>query len=192
MEDKRKLAKKLFDSGKKKTEIAKELGVTPQTIRRWEKDGWGKNKKKEGRRSTAKYGNKNAAGTKGNPNPKIPDNTKHGGYSAVYLDALREEERELIEKVPKDAEELLTQEIQLFSIRERRILQALNQFDGSVGIEAMARLEQELSSVQHKKTNAIVALANLGAGESGSGVVEDWIAAVMHGITDKEHKADGK
>ncbi|MGN0483845.1 MAG: helix-turn-helix domain-containing protein [Lachnospiraceae bacterium] len=191
MEDKRKMAKKLFDSGKKKTEIAKELGVTPQTIRRWQKEGWG-SKKKTGKRSRAQYGNKNAAGAKGNPNPKIPDNTKHGGYSAVYMDALREEERELIGKVPKDAEELLTQEIQLFSIRERRILQALNRLGDSGGIEAIARLEQELSSVQHKKTNAIVALANLGAGESGNGLVDEWIAAVMHGITKEKKNEEGR
>ena len=167
--------------------------MTPQTIRRWQKEGWEKDKKKTGKkRSGAQYGNKNAAGAKGNPNPKIPDNTKHGGYSAVYMDALKEEERALIDKVPKDAEELLTQEIQLFSIRERRILQALNRINDSGEIEAIARLEQELSSVQHKKTNAIVALANLGAGETGNGLVDEWIAAVMHGVTKEKKNEEGR
>ena len=56
-------------------------------------------------------GNKNSKGVskgKGNPNPKTPpDRTKHGGYVPVFMDALDEDEQELIDTVPEEEEELL-------------------------------------------------------------------------------------
>ena len=74
----------------------------------------------------APKGNTNAKGHK-NPVPP-PDTTKHGGYSAVYWDTLDEDELELIEEVPKSEEDLLIEQIQLFSVRERRIMKAINKY----------------------------------------------------------------
>ena len=145
----------------------------------------------------------------------------------------------LVTTVPVDTELQLMEQIQLFSIRERRILKAINKYreqKGDVAIadvarmeskrlfknkeeEAeynrrqkikvdngdilpgktysisthtsnkdliIARLEQELSTIQSKKTKAIEALskdrmekAKLESEAAGGAAVDDWIAAVL-------------
>ena len=57
----------------------------------------------------------------------------------------------------------------------------------------MARLEQELSSVQNKKTKAIETLSKIRMERlrmenesAGSEAVDDWIAAVMGGAGDEK------
>lgn len=73
--------------------------------------------------------NQNAKGGSGNPNPNPPpDRTKHGGYVPVFMDALDSDEQELLESIPEDTELQLMEQIQLFSIRERRILKAINKY----------------------------------------------------------------
>lgn len=242
----------------KLVEIAEKLKLPDNKIRKWKSlDGWeaklhpaaGKNsKKKQVERSTsekgsvppkrgAPKGNKNAKGASGNPAPKKP--VKHGGYTPVFMDALDEDEQELVGGVPEDEETLLIEQIQLFSIRERRILKAINKYRGQNGEVAVAdvtrfeekrtfkdkeeeaeydrrqqekvdngdrlpgksyniqthtsnkdliiaRLEQELSTVQSKKTKAIEALskirlekAKIEQETAGSDAVDDWISAVL-------------
>lgn len=257
-------AEKLFNKGMKLTDIAKKLGVPEGTVRSWKNRGqWGsKDSKKnkcnvandEGENATlqkrkrgGQKGNKNAVGNRGNPNPKPPpDATKHGAYRAVFMDALDEDEQELVGMVPKDEEQLLMEQIQLFSIRERRILEAINIYrkqEGTVCVADLyrsenkrsfkdddekelyekkirekvekderlpgesysiqthttnkyliiARLEQELSSVQNKKTKAIEALSKIRIERmkmenetASSEAVDDWINAVLGGAADEE------
>ena len=66
-------------------------------------------------------GNKNSKGkqnAKGHGAPKGTQNAlKHGGYSAVYWDTLDEDERELIESMPQDEEEILINQIALYTVR---------------------------------------------------------------------------
>lgn len=253
-------AEKLFYDGMAMVEIAKKLGVSDGTVRSWKnRYGWG-DKSKKNKRNVAKKdskdtatlqkkkkggqpGNQNSKGAskgKGNPNPKPPpDRTKHGGYVPVFMDALDEDEKELVATVPKDEEELLLEQIQLFSIRERRILKAINKYremKGEVALSdvtrsetkrtfkdneeeaeydrrqrikidngdilpgkpytiqthtankdmVIARLEQELSTVQSKKTKAIEALSKLRLEKAkienekaGNDAVNDWINAVL-------------
>ena len=243
-------AERLFNDGMAMVEIAKKLGVSDGTVRSWKnRYGWG-NKSKKNKRNVAKKdnkksatlqkkkrggqpGNKNSKGVskgKGNPNPvSPPDMTKHGGYVPVFMDALDEDERKLIETIPEDTEQQLMEQIQLFSIRERRILKAINKYreqKGDVSVadvtkieeknmvkdEALpvktctiethttnkdmiiARLEQELSTVQSKKTKAIEALAKyriekakLESESAGNDAVDDWIVAVLgEDVTDNE------
>ncbi|MCD7826335.1 MAG: phage terminase small subunit-related protein [Clostridiaceae bacterium] len=253
-------AEKLFNEGMAMVEIAKKLGISAGTVRSWKnRYGWGdkskKNKcnvaKKTGKKNATlqkkkrggQPGNKNAKGGAGNPNPKqrIPPGAalKHGGYVPVFLDALDEDEQELIATVPEDTEQQLMEQIQLFSIRERRILKAINKYrnqNGDVAVAdvtrfedkrtfkdeeeeeeynrrrkekvdngdilpgksynmqthttnkdmVIARLEQELSTIQSKKTKAIEALskyrmekARLESESAGNDAVDDWIAAVL-------------
>lgn len=248
-------AQKLWKKGKKLVEIAKRLDVPAATVRRWKcTQDWEGTKKKENERSDIKktsvrkrgapFGNKNAVGGKGNPHPNPPpDMTKHGGYSQVYWDTLDEDEKALIEGMPKDEEMLLIEQIQLCAIRERRIMKAINKYrnkdngkSDNIAISdierldmkrtfksadeeeqynkiqenkvkageilpgkpyrvtthttnadfIILRLEQELSSVQNKKTKAIEALAKLRLEkqkqeqqQTGNEAVNDWIAAVM-------------
>lgn len=142
-------AEKLFNDGIAMVEIAKKLGVSDGTVRSWKnRYGWGTNSKKnkcnvakkddkenatlQKKKRGGQKGNKNSKGAskgKGNPNPTPPpDVTKHGGYKAVFMDALDEDEQELVETVPTDEEQLLIEQIQLFSVRERRIMQAINKY----------------------------------------------------------------
>ena len=250
-------AEKLFNDGMAMVEIAKKLEVSDGTVRSWKnRYGWGKaskknkcnvakkNEKKNATLQKKKRGgqpkNQNAKGGSGNPNPNPPpDRTKHGGYVPVFMDALDSDEQELLESIPEDTELQLMEQIQLFSIRERRILKAINKYreqKGEVAVMDMnrseskrsfkdqeeeaeydrrqkekvdnkeilpgksyniathtankdmiiARLEQELSTVQSKKTKAIEALskyriekARLESESAGNDAVDDWIAAVL-------------
>lgn len=253
-------AEKLFNDGMAMVEIAKKLGVSDGTVRSWKnRYGWG-DKSKKNKRNVAKKdgkktatlqkkkrggqpGNQNSKGAskgKGNPKPKPPPaRTKHGGYVPVFMDALDEDEQELVATIPEDTERQLMEQIQLFSIRERRILKAINKYreqKGDVSVadvtrfeskrsfkdkeeEAeydrrqeikvkneeilpgksyniqshtankdmiIARLEQELSTVQSKKTRAIEALskyrmekAKIESQSAGNDAVDDWIVAVL-------------
>lgn len=262
--EKKSEAEKLFNEGMKLTDIAKKLGVPEGTVRSWKNRGkWGggapkknecnvanddeENATLQKRKRGGQKGNKNAKGNKGNANPNPPpDQTKHGAYRAVFMDALDEDEQELVGMVPEDEEQLLMEQIQLFSIRERRILKAINKYreqKGDVSVADLyrsenkrsfkddeekalyekkirekvekderlpgesydiqthttnkdliiARLEQELSSVQNKKTKAIEALSKIRIERmkmeneaAGSGAVDDWIAAVLGGAADEE------
>lgn len=253
-------AEKLFNDGMAMVEIAKKLEVSDGTVRSWKnRYGWG-DKSKKNKRNVAKKdgkktatlqkkkkggqpGNQNSKGAskgKGNPKPvPPPDMTKHGGYVPAFMDALDEDEQELVAMVPEDTELQLMEQIQLFSIRERRILKAINKYreqNGDVAVadvtrfedkrafkdkeeEAeydrrqkikvdkgdilpgksysiqthtsnkdmiIARLEQELSTIQSKKTKAIEALskyrmekAKIENENDGNEAVDDWIAAVL-------------
>ena len=250
-------AEKLFNDGMAMVEIAKKLEVSDGTVRSWKnRYGWGKaskknkcnvakkNEKKNATLQKKKRGgqpkNQNAKGGAGNPNPNPPpDRTKHGGYVPVFMDALDSDEQELLGSIPEDTELQLMEQIQLFSIRERRILKAINKYREQKGEVAVmdvnrseskrsfkdqeeeaeydrrqkekvdnkeilpgksyniathtankdmiiARLEQELSTVQSKKTKAIEALskyriekATLECESAGNDAVDDWIAAVL-------------
>lgn len=262
--DERKQAEQIYLESKgniKLVEIAEKLKLPDNKIRKWKSmDNWegklhpsaGKeSKKKQVERSTndkgsvppkrgAPKGNQNAKGGKGNPHPNPPpDATKHGAYSRVYWDVLDEEEQSLIDDIPQDEDTLLMEQIQLFTIRERRIMKAINKYrssEQSVAISyssrseskrsfdnddekrlyeerqrikalkgeilpghsynistqtenkdlIIARLEQELTSVQNKKTKAIETLSKIrferrriDQENSGNDAVDDWIAAVL-------------
>ncbi len=183
--EERKAAESLYLSSKgekKLVDIASELGLPANKVRKWKSlDDWEgrlhpisheKAKKKQVERSTkekgsvppkrgAPKGNKNAKGASGNPSPVKP--IKHGGYSAVYWDVLDDDEKGLIEGIPKDEEELLIEQIQLFSVRERRIMQAINKYrnmEGPVAISMTSRSESKRTfktEADEEKYNQIVA-----------------------------------
>ena len=144
-------AEKLFNDGMAMVEIAKKLEVSDGTVRSWKnRYGWGKASKKNkcnvAKKSEKKNAtlqkkkrggqpkNQNAKGGSGNPNPNPPpDRTKHGGYVPVFMDALDSDEQELLDSIPEDTELQLMEQIQLFSIRERRILKAINKYRDQKG-----------------------------------------------------------
>lgn len=134
-------AEEMYKRGMKLVDIAKKLDVPASTVRRWKStQNWdGDAKKKKNERSQKKKtnarhkggqpGNKNAVGNKGGPlkpGDKIAE--KHGAYSSVYWDVLDESEKDMIEDIPMDEEMLLIEQIQLFAVRERRIMMAINKY----------------------------------------------------------------
>lgn len=54
---------------------------------------------------------------------------KTGEYQNIWYDTLREEERNMIHLIPKDAKALIEEEIKFTTIRERRLLQQINNLE---------------------------------------------------------------
>lgn len=154
-------AEKMYKEGMKLVDIAKKIGKPEGTVRRWKSTqnwdgaGSGNGKKKQNERSGKNKANvrKKRGGQPGNKNavghtPHMPyGNTyalKHGGYSQIYWDTLDDEEREMIEDSPKDEEELLLQQIMMFTVRERRLMKAIKKYkDANGGVYVSGVLRQE-------------------------------------------------
>ena len=152
-------AEEMYKSGMKLVDIAKKLDVPASTVRRWKStQNWdGNTKKKKSERSPKKkanarhkggqLGNKNAVGNKGGPlKPGDKIAKKHGAYSSVYWDTLDDDEKDMIEDIPMDEEMLLIEQIQLFAVRERRIMVAINKYrnmKGEVCLYDFARSESK-------------------------------------------------
>lgn len=132
----RELAYQLWaeSGGKRKlTEIAAQIGVTPEQVRKWKSaDRWEKRTLPNGKSNVTnpvpkrKRGgqpkNRNAVGNSGGPPRGSSNALKHGGYSPVYWDTLTDEEKALLDSEDPDSETLLREEIALLSVRERRIM----------------------------------------------------------------------
>ncbi len=154
-------AEQMYRKGIKLVDIGKSLGVPASTVRRWKstQDWDGKGKKKQPERSDKEAGNKTSArkrgAPKGNHNAKgnkgsLPGNKKalkHGGYSQIYWDTLDDDERELIETTPHEEEELLINQIMLYTVRERRLMKAINKYKDAdnVYVAGVVRSEDKRS-----------------------------------------------
>lgn len=131
-------------------EIAAQLGVSESQIRKWKnQDQWEKvtlpksksnvTKKKKG----AQSGNHNATGNKGGAAPERNVNAvKHGAYQTIYAAYLPEEEKELYEQMPGDAN--LEEEIRLLRLKLARLLSREHDFfyDG-FGIKHEKEISEE-------------------------------------------------
>lgn len=118
-------------------DIAAKLGEAESTIRKWKcTDKWeekqkGTLSKKNGsvpkKKRGAPKGNKNSVGhgaPLGNKNA-----VTHGGYTQIYWDTLTDEERDLIDTMDTDEEMMLLEQIKVCTIRERRLMTALNKLE---------------------------------------------------------------
>lgn len=146
----REQAKKDWEQGMKRKDIAEKYGVSENTVKSWISRHWKnekgapknapKSKKTGAPKKGGQKGNKNACG---NGAPLDNDNAqKHGGYSAVYWDTLTDEEKSLIEDMPKDEETLLIDQIKMYSVRERRLLKAINKVKNAKGDVALANISR--------------------------------------------------
>lgn len=141
-------------SGKKmkNSEIASKLGVSASLVAKWKsQDKWDSDElpnekvksKSNGKKKGGQKGNKNAVG---NGAPLDNQNAvKHGGYSQIYWDTLDDDEKALIEDMPKTEEELLADQIKLYSVRERRLMLAIQKVRNQSG-------DQILDSVSSQET----------------------------------------
>ena len=113
-------AEEMYKNGMKLVDIAKKLDVPASTVRRWKStQNWdGKTKEKKNERSQKKKTN-------------------------ARLD---ESEKDMIEDIPMDEEMLLIEQIQLFAVRERRIMIAINKYrnmKGEVSLYGFNRSESK-------------------------------------------------
>ena len=120
-------------------EIAEKHGVSESTVKSWASRYWNKNKKIKSARNKAKKSqpkNKKSCNlSKSQPVKEIihksgapPGNhnaVKHGAYSLVSWDCLDDDEKKIAEEMLDNEEELVIEQLRLYTIRERRILNAI-------------------------------------------------------------------
>lgn len=129
------LALLAYQTGMKYKDIAEKYGVTINTVKSWKtRYQWSNDKKKSVHTKSEKVciqkggqpGNKNAVGNKGGAAPKENKNAvKTGEFETLFFNALEEDEKQLIGMIQLDKEQLLLQEIQLLTVRERRMLKRI-------------------------------------------------------------------
>lgn len=143
-------AEKLYKAkGMKLADIAEKLGVPASTVRRWKStqnwDGYNKNNETERspKKANVQKEKPNARKKTGAP-ARNKNAVKHGAYSSVFLDTLDPEEKKIMDLVPDDEETLLSEQIKIYTVRERRIMQAINKYRTGkepVAVESVTRTE---------------------------------------------------
>lgn len=136
--DAKDLAYKDYLAGMKYKDIAEKYNVSINTVKSWQKrNGWtrkeGAPPKKGAHKKTgagAPKGNKNAVGhgaPEGNKNAEghgAPEGNinaiKHGAYQTIYADFLPDDEKEIYNQMPPDAD--LEAEIKLLRLKMARLL----------------------------------------------------------------------
>lgn len=128
-------AKELFLQGMKLIDISKALEVPVGTIRSWKnRYNWDeksnatlhKRKRNVAKAKGGQPGNQNAIGNYGGAAPEGNKNAvTTGEFETLLFDCLDPEEKQLAAAVPNDKEQLLFQEIQLLTVRERRMLKRI-------------------------------------------------------------------
>lgn len=167
-------------------EIAKILDISEKTISGWKvKDKWNdqlngvlqkeiRSTPKEKRKKGGQPGNKNATGPPGNKNAVTT-----GEFENIFFDTLEKDELNLIKSIELEKRKLLEQEIQLLTVRERRMLKRIDdlkksrevvidtethgtQGDSEVSLvnyesklNKIQNIEEALTRVQDKKQKAI-------------------------------------
>jgi uncharacterized protein YjcR len=181
-------AEQLYHDGMKLVDIAKKFGVPASTVRRWKStQKWDENKgnrskKKQSERSDnsdegktsarksrgAPKGNKNAVGHVSSVPLRNTNAEKHGAYSKIYWDSLDDEELQLMQAVLNSEEEMLQQQIAMYTVRERKFMHRIKEFkeksegaDIEYAIKGVASLEAELTKIQRAKTKCIDSLIRL-------------------------------
>src|SRR5699024_10735872 len=74
-------------------------------------------------------GKKNAKGNRGGAPKGNRNAEKDGAYSAIFFDALTEKERQLMEATPTDGEEVLRHELLVLKLREKKILDKIQEYE---------------------------------------------------------------
>ena len=148
-------AKELWQSAAPGTlklkDIAAQLGYPESTIRKWKcEDNWESERSEKKKRNAPKIkrkpgapkGNSNAVGhgaPVGNTNA-----LKHGGYASILFDTLDEDERSLIDEMEANEEQMLIDEINLLTVRERRIMKRIQECQKApVAISSTVRTEHK-------------------------------------------------
>ena len=115
-------AKEDYLKGMKYKDLAEKYGVTINTIKSWkQRYCWDRKSVHTKKKKGAPAGNKNAIGNKGGAAPLGNlNNIKHGAYQSLYPDMLNDEEKELYDKAPADAD--IDAEIKLLRLKIARLL----------------------------------------------------------------------
>lgn len=111
-------------------EIATILGEDEKVVAVWKSRGKWNVVQQSKKSCTTKAkggqpGNKNAVGHGGTGPPGNKNAVTTGEFETLFFDTLEDDERQLIGMIQPDKEKLLLQEIQLLTVRERRMLKRI-------------------------------------------------------------------
>ncbi|MEC3653386.1 phage terminase small subunit [Bacillus subtilis] len=157
---------------KKLKDIAEELGVTSNTVRKWKSnDKWEEKKKGSAPKSKgsapfrqgAPKGNQNAKGNKGGKAPPGNQNAKGnrggaapkgnknsvrtGEYESILFDFMDDTEKELFDQIETDPLYQIDLTIRELSLRERRMMQRISRIENGLN-ETQRRVLQQLRKVK--------------------------------------------
>lgn len=137
----------MYLEGMRLVEIASQLNLPEGTVRRWKSTHkWEnersdkKSERSEKRKRGAQPGNKNSSG--GPPGNKKAVTT--GEFETLLFDCLEPEEKQLAAAVQLDKEQLLLQEIQLLTVRERRMLKRIDNLKHAADAQTASRYDLEV------------------------------------------------
>ena len=120
-------ARDMYLKGMKLVEIASQLNLPEGTVRRWKSTHRWDNERSD--KKSERSDKKKRGGQPGNQNATGPPENKNalktGEFETLFFDCLDQEEKRLTEMVVPDKEQLLLQEIQLLTVRERRMLKRI-------------------------------------------------------------------
>ena len=153
-------------------ELADRLGVKRQTLRNWKnKDKWDEAVKPPKKKRGGQPGNKNSKGKKNaaGSHPGAPPGNKNaekdGAYSAVFLDALTDEEREVVEKAPLEVRAALEHEMKILKFRENKILSKIAEYEdaeeGAVYLSAMTEIRGKNNTTMRFSDSAFKRIQSL-------------------------------
>ena len=132
-------------------EIAEKLSVPEKTISAWKsRDKWNAVLQNDNcsttNRGGAPTGNKNAKGNKGNSRASPPLRNKNalktGEFESIYFDTLSEEEKELYSTMNDDPFFVLSGEVRMLQIRQRRMMKRIQDAETGLNDEEIERLQQ--------------------------------------------------
>jgi phage terminase small subunit len=159
----------LNSNGKKLLkEIAEELGVSDSQIRKWKSlDKWAEElkgnvtngKSNVTNRGGAPPGNQNAKGNKGNKQASPPSGNKNalktGEYETIFADYLTEEEKDLYSNLNDDPFFVMSEEVRLLKIRQRRMMKRIVDAEAGLNereLEKLYELRGRKTIVESKKS----------------------------------------
>mgnify|MGYP004522833615 CR=1 FL=1 len=141
-------AKAMYLKGMKLVEIASQLNLPEGTVRRWKSTHRWDNERSD--KKSERSDKKKRGGQPGNQNATGPPENKNalktGEFETLFFDCLDPEEKRLTEMVVPDKEQLLLQEIQLLTVRERRMLKR---------IEMLKSVEQPFASEDDQENDGL-------------------------------------
>lgn len=143
-------------------EIAKQLNISEKTVGSWKsKDKWTqklngvlqsderstpKSKRSTPNKKGAPKANQNAKGNKGNAHASPPQGNKNalktGEFETIFEEFLSDDEKDIYSSLSDDPFFVLSEEIKLLKIRQRRMMQRIKDAEDGLNQEEIERLQQ--------------------------------------------------
>ena len=154
-------------------ELAERAGLSYSYVRnrkreeKWDEAVPPPPKKKRGGQKGNKNskGKRNAAGSHKGAPPRNKNAEKDGAYSAVFLDMLTDDEKEIVEKTPLEVRAALEHEMKILKFRENKILSKIAEYEaadeGAVYLSAMTEIRGKNNTTMRFSDSAFKRIQSL-------------------------------